>query len=180
MLKRKYGDRSGWKRIIERKYSQTYMESREFIGHITLLHLVQVSEPLWVNYGEKNICIVDNGYMWLQHYPIGKNYSVTSMFDASGEIVQWYIDICYEIGIEHNVPWLDDLFLDIVVLANGEIILLDEDELEEALENGSIDKAMYNLAWDEANRITDLIKEKTFKLLPISQIHKKTLEEQLR
>lgn len=179
-MKRKYGDRSEWKRIVERKYSQSYMESKEFTGYITLLHLVQVSEPLWVNYGENNICIVDDGYMWLQHYPTGKNYSVTSMFDASGEIVQWYIDICYEIGIEHNVPWLDDLFLDIVVLPNGEIILLDEDELEDALENGSIDISMYNLAWDEANRITDLIKEETFELLPISQIHKEVLEEQLR
>jgi uncharacterized protein len=37
MMKRKYGDRSGWKRIIERKYAQTYLDTEQFIGYITLL-----------------------------------------------------------------------------------------------------------------------------------------------
>lgn len=53
-----------------------------------------------------------------------------------------YIDICYEIGIEN---W-DDLFLDIVALPTGEVIQQDEDELEEALESGSIYHKMYDLA----------------------------------
>ena len=137
---RRYGDRSDWKRIIQREYTKSYVEKKEFTGHITLINMVKVTEPLWVQYGEKRICIVDDHYMWLQHFPIGKNYSVTTMFDANGEIVQWYIDICYEIGIENNVPWVDDLILDIVVLPTGEIIQLDDDELKEALESGSINQ----------------------------------------
>ena len=57
-----------------------------------------------------------------------------------------YIDICYEIGIENYIPWWDDLFLDIVALPTGEVIQQDEDELEEALESGSIYHKMYDLA----------------------------------
>ena len=73
------------------------------------------------------MCIVDDGYMWLQHFPKGQNCTVTTMFDADGEVIQWYIDICNEIGTENNVPWWDDLFLDIIVLPTGEIIRQDED-----------------------------------------------------
>ena len=179
MLKRKFADRSDWKRILSRQYVQSHMQTTEFTGYITLLNIVKVKEPLWVRYGENRICIVDDGYQWVQHFPIGQNYSVTSMFDVNGEIVQWYIDICADMGIDQNVPWLDDLFLDIVVLPNGEIILLDEDELKGALENGNVNLTMYNLAWEEANRIIDLIKYEKFNLLQLSKIHKESLEGSL-
>ncbi|MFJ8063268.1 DUF402 domain-containing protein [Psychrobacillus sp. NPDC096426] len=177
---RKYGDRSDWKRIIQREYAQSYVETKDFTGYITLLKLNQVTEPLWVQYEENSICIVDDNYLWLQHFPVGKNYSVTTMFDVNGEIVQWYIDICYEVGIENNVPWMDDLILDIVVLPTGEIFQLDDEELEEALENGSINQKMYDLAREEANRITASIKEEKFNLLHFSKIHKEVLKVHLQ
>ena len=177
---RKYGDRSDWKRVIQREYAQSYLGTKDFTGYITLLNLLQVTEPLWVQYGEKRICIVDNNYMWLQHFPLEKNYAVTTMFDAKGEIVQWYIDICYEVGWENSIPWMDDLILDIVVLPTGEVFQLDEEELEEALENGSINQEMYDLARNEAARITTCIKENQFKLLDFSKIHREVLVEHLK
>ena len=63
MLKRRFGDRSDWKRIKKRMYVQTYIEKEEFTGYITLLNLIQVTEPLWVKFGDKSVCIVDDGYM---------------------------------------------------------------------------------------------------------------------
>ncbi|MFB5088189.1 DUF402 domain-containing protein [Psychrobacillus sp. PGGUH221] len=179
MLKRRYGNRSDWKRIVNRKYTQYYLNTKEFTGVLTLLNLVQVTEPLWVNYADKSICIVDDGYSWMQHFPIGNNYSITTMFNANDEIVQWYIDICHEIGTKNNIPWWDDLFLDIIILPSGEIILQDEDELEDALSSNLIDRDMYNLAWNEANRITSLLKEDKFELLKYSKIHKEQLEKHL-
>jgi uncharacterized protein len=92
-------------------------------------------------------------YMWLQQFPIEKNHSVTTMFDARGEIVQWYIDICFRNGIENDIPWMDDLFLDIVLLPSGEIIEKDADEIEDALTKGTIDKPLYDLAWNEVENL---------------------------
>ncbi|WP_391202427.1 DUF402 domain-containing protein [Psychrobacillus sp. L4] len=108
MLKKRYGYRSDWKRIVKREYVQSYVETQEFTGTITLLQLVQVTEPLWVHYDNKSICIVDNGYTWMQHFPVGENYALTTMFDSNGEVVQWYIDICNKLGIENNIPWWED------------------------------------------------------------------------
>ncbi|WP_419959190.1 DUF402 domain-containing protein [Psychrobacillus sp. BM2] len=180
MLKRRFGDRSDWKRIRKREYAQSYVDKEEFTGYITLLNLVHVTKPLWVKYDDKSVCIVDDGYMWLQHFPIGKNYSVTTMFDANGEVIQWYIDICKEIGVENNIPWWDDLFLDIIVLPTGEIIQQDEDELEAALKNGLVDQDSYNLAWTQANKIKNSIMEESFGVLNYSKVHKELLTELLR
>lgn len=179
MLKRKYGDRSDWKRVIERKYAQSYIDTNEFKGYITLLNTIKVVEPISVRYGEIDVCIVDDGYLWLQQFPLKKNHSVTTMFDSSGKIVQWYIDICKENGIENNVPWMDDLFLDIVVLPSGEIIEKDADELEDAFSKGIIDEHLYDLAWEEMKKLKGLIIEKNFELLRLSNNHKEILVKKL-
>jgi predicted RNA-binding protein associated with RNAse of E/G family len=76
---------------------------------------------------------------------------------------------------EDNVPWMDDLFLDIVVLPSGEVIQKDSEELDEALLNGTIDESLYNLAIQEANLINSLIKEGRFTLLKLSEEHKDIL-----
>ncbi|MGB3259748.1 DUF402 domain-containing protein [Paenisporosarcina sp.] len=177
MLKRKYGDRSGWKRVMKREYIQSFLDTEEFKGYVTLLKVHRVSEPLFVKYGEKNVCIVNDGYSWLQHFPIGKNHSLTTMFDSKGEVVQWYIDICQNNGFENDIPWLDDLFLDIVVLPSGEIIQLDVDELEAALAVGIIDNNLYNSACYEADRINNLIKSNKFVLMTVAKEHRELLLE---
>ncbi|UOQ46848.1 DUF402 domain-containing protein [Gracilibacillus caseinilyticus] len=180
MLKRRYGDRSGWSRILERKYSQTYLESDEFRGYLSLLNTIKVNEPLSVHYGEKNICIVDDGYMWLQQFPLDRNHAVTTMFDANGNIVQWYIDICLCIGIENGIPWMDDLFLDLILLPSGEIFEKDADELDDALSKGIIDEAHYELACNEMKKLKKLISKQDFHLIKLSNSHKEMLTVNLK
>ena len=180
MLKRKYGNRADWKRILQRKYAQTHLITKEFQGYITLLKTVKVKEPLITRYGDKEICIVDNGYMWLQQFPSGKHHSVTTMFDANGDIVQWYIDICLEIGIEDGIPWMDDLFLDIVVLPSGDSYLLDEDELEQAYKSGTLSKEKYELARNEGKEMMRQLGNDEFRLLTLAQEHKRMLENELK
>lgn len=180
-MKRKYGDRSNWKRVLEREYAQSYLETDNFKGYLSLLKIAKVKDPLYVKYSDQNICIVNDGYLWLQQFPCDKHHSVTTMFDEKGQIVQWYIDICYTNGVsEDNVPWMDDLFLDIVVLPSGEVIQKDSEELNEALLNGTIDKSLYNLATQEASMINSLIKDRNFTLLQLSNAHKDILLQMLQ
>jgi uncharacterized protein len=180
MLKRKYGERSDWRRIVKRKFAQSFLNTKEFTGHITLLHMIQVAKPLLVRYGDKNVCIADNGYMWLQQFPFKKNHSVTTMFDANGKVIQWYIDICLRNGIDKNGPWMDDLFLDIILFPSGEMIEKDADELEHALSTGIIDKHLYDLAWREAKKLKRLIRKGNFDLVNISDQHKEMLTNLLK
>lgn len=179
MLKRRYGNRSEWKRVTDREYVQSFIDTEIFKGYVTLLKINKVTAPLYVEYGDEKICIVDDDFIWVQHFPIGKQHSLTTMFNAKGKIVQWYIDICHKTGVENNIPWLDDLFLDIVILPKGDMILLDEDELEEALITGTITEELYNLAWEETNKLVELIQNRKFGLVELAEIHKKSLIKKL-
>jgi uncharacterized protein len=180
MLKRKYGNRSGWSRVLQRKYAQSFLDTREFKGYITLLHIKQVTEPLIVDYGDENICIAEKGYLWLQQFPMDKNHSVTTMFNTNGDVVQWYIDICLCNGIDNNNPWMDNLFIDIVVLPSGELFEKDADELEEALLEGIIEKEHYDLARNEASKLKRLISQGKFELMQLSTPHKELLLNKLK
>ncbi|WP_261132265.1 DUF402 domain-containing protein [Bacillus sp. Marseille-Q3570] len=178
MLKRKSGDRKKWERIRKRRYAQYYLDTESFKGHITLLKMDEIKEPLNVQYGELELCIADKGYSWLQQFPDHMHHSVTTMFDAEGEIIQWYIDICSEVGLDENgVPWMDDLFLDIVVLPSGEIILKDDHELKDALEKGTINQTLHQLAVSERDDILSKWKQGEFSILDQAEVHMKLLQK---
>ncbi|GMK42106.1 hypothetical protein PCCS19_51650 [Paenibacillus sp. CCS19] len=180
-LKRRTGDRADWQRVLEREYAQFYLETDAFQGCICLLKINKVREPLHATYGENKICIADEGYLWLQQIPSNEHYAVTTMYDDKGRIVQRYIDIIYLNGVgENGVPWVDDLFLDIVVLPSGELIHKDLDELDEALNNGSIDERLYDLAKQESAKLTSLIEADSFDLLALADEHKDFLIKKLR
>lgn len=177
MLKRKYGKRPDWQRIITRQSASLFEETDTFKGYLTLLHAVKVTAPASFTYGNKEICIVDDGYTWLQQFPADAHHSVTTMFDADGHVVQWYIDICLSNGKDEHGPWMDDLFLDLILLPSGELIVKDADELEEALENKVIDQQMYDLAWKEADTLKIMIEQQRFEPIRLAYYHKEKLEK---
>ncbi len=172
VLKRRYGDRADWKRVIQRKFQQEFIEEEGFRGFVTSLKVNKVTEPLFFQYEDKKVCIVNNGYTWLQHFPEGQCHCVTTMFNAQGEVVQWYIDICLQNGLENKRPYWDDLFLDIIIIPNGEVYYKDHDELEEALSTGRINEDLYQIAITEAEQIKKLIETNEFKLFQLTRVHK--------
>ncbi|MCG3087494.1 DUF402 domain-containing protein [Sporosarcina cyprini] len=172
MLKRKFGSRYDWQRILRRDYMERYFETSEFKGYVTLFHMHEVAAPLVKQYGDTPVCIADKGYSWMQHFPEGQQYSVTTVFDASNQVVQWYIDICTRNGYcEKNGPWMDDLFLDLIYLPNGRLIEKDADELEAALSEGIITSEEYSQSWNEFNALKQAILENQFQLLELTKLH---------
>ncbi|MEK4978171.1 DUF402 domain-containing protein [Bacillus sp. FSL K6-6540] len=156
-MKRKHADRLDWHRILNKDFVCRFFDEVEFKGHITLITIHQVKEPLKTSIEDKEICIADNGYYWMQHFPSESNYCVTTMLNEKKEIIQWYFDMSKNIGIsDQGVPFWDDLYLDVIVFPNGNLYIKDEDELEEALNSNDIELEDYNLAKSNMN---DLIKE---------------------
>jgi predicted RNA-binding protein associated with RNAse of E/G family len=146
-MKQKIADRPNWARIIQKRYFQEYIQDDLFEGYISFLFLDQVRAPVNVRYGIRDVCIVDHKYSWLMFFPDNKQYSLTVMIDSNNEIMQWYFDIVKTIQLtDEGVPVIVDLYLDLVVLPNGEHYILDEDELITALEEGEINKNDYKLA----------------------------------
>jgi predicted RNA-binding protein associated with RNAse of E/G family len=99
----------------------------------------------------------------------GERYTVLTMYNASGQVVQWYIDICLQTGVsEAGIPWSDDLFLDIVITPTWQIELLDADDLDEALRSEEITPSDYDLAWREADRLMARFSRREFDILTLS------------
>ncbi|MDW0112007.1 DUF402 domain-containing protein [Sporosarcina saromensis] len=172
MLKRKYGSRYDWKRIAKKRYTESYKTSPQFTGYISLFTMCEVVEPLNMTYKERTVCIADKGYSWLQHFPEGKRYSVTTVFNAENQIVQWYIDICKQNGYcSVNGPWMDDLYLDLIVLPTGEIIEKDQEELDAALNARIISKQDYLQAWTDFSELKTMIIDDQFPLLEMTTTH---------
>lgn len=159
-MKIKYADRPDWKRIKQKTYKCTFIDEPDFRGHVAYLSLDKVKEPLWVTHDHNRVCIVDNGFVWVQLFPLEGNYVLTATFNHEGILIYFYFDIVRSVGLtDSGVPFLEDLFIDVVALPNGEFYLKDEDELEDAYRNKEITREEFVLATDEANRIVQTIKQ---------------------
>ncbi|MGE7882428.1 DUF402 domain-containing protein [Bacillus sp. NPDC094077] len=158
-MKRKYGDGSSWKRLIEKDYIVKQVED----GMLGILDIKKVREPSYKKYDGEEVCIADDQYTWVQYFIDGKNFAITAMLDDRKNLVQYYIDVTKEYNIdERGLPYFDDLYLDVVLLPNGEIYVLDEDELEDAYSMGDVTKEEYELAWHRTKWIVATIKNGEF------------------
>ncbi len=175
-MDRKFANMPGWKRILRNRFYCSYLDTPGFTGHVSLYCMDAVSAPLVVEYFHRPTCIADAGYAWLKHFPSGQHYTVTAQYDAGAQIVAWYIDICLRTGLSQDqIPWMDDLYLDLVVSPGLEIEIKDADELLAAREGGEISAAEYDLAWREANQLMARIAKNQFDLLALSDVHRQML-----
>ncbi len=93
------------------------------------------------------------------------------MFNAHGQIVQVYVDICLRHGRDTTGIFWDDLMLDLVLLPSGEYFVLDAEELETALTAGEITREDYDRAWKEINRLQQQIRSAEFGPGPLACAH---------
>ncbi|RDB34001.1 DUF402 domain-containing protein [Exiguobacterium sp. RIT594] len=170
-MKRKYATRSSWKRIVKRDYRELYLETTSFTGYVTRLDLIRVTNPLSVRYSEQEIQIVGDGYVWLQQFPAGQKHVITTMFNAHGQIVQVYVDICLRHGRDTTGIFWDDLMLDLVLLPSGECFVLDAEELELARETGVVNQDQYAAAWKETKILQDQIRTNKLLFQPLARVH---------
>ncbi|WP_148882179.1 DUF402 domain-containing protein [Thermococcus aciditolerans] len=114
--------------------------------------------PLRVN----GVEVIKNGYRMLYFAFIGENYDILKVYDREGNFRGLYIDVLAYTRREGNTLEMLDLFLDIFVFPSGEAFLLDEGELEMALNYGVIDKETLDFAYRVAREILEKIKRKEF------------------
>ena len=125
----------------------------DFTGDIALIKFNKMYKPYMVE--NINLCMANDNYKWLEFYDYSKKYRLTAMYNEKNKIIEWYFDIARKIGKENGMPYEDDLYLDIVLTPRGDIILLDEDELKEALEKMEITKKEYDEAYQEARNLIE-------------------------
>ena len=137
--------RSDWHRILERKYTVSPCSFQGMKGVVSLLQIQKVTEPLRVS-GENGakVLIADKGFSWLQVAFREQFFWATVMYDDRGKFLQAYFDITAGNTFEDtDNPKFRDMYLDLVLLDDGRILVLDKDELDEALGQKEITEEEY-------------------------------------
>ena len=113
-------------------------------------------------------CLLNNGYYIVEIIPKNENYTIRMFLNDKKEILEYYFDITYKNGLDEKtcIPYYDDLYLDITI-KKDKIEVLDEDELQEALNNKDITKEQFDLAIKTKDELLKTIKDKTNKFMNI-------------
>ena len=154
--------RSDWHRILERNYTVSSCTFQGMEGIVSLLQIQKVTEPLMVSgeNGEK-VLIADKGFSWLQVAFREQFFWATVMFDNQGQFLQAYFDITAgNIFDDMENPKFRDMYLDLVLLEDGRILVLDRDELDEAMEQKEITEEEYQQTVKAGEELYLFLKEK--------------------
>ena len=155
IVRRKYFDHAGWRRIGKRRL---WMASRERGGvreHLSMIHYESVRRPLLTTVFGREFCLLDAGYVFVQWLTEGSHWAATAILDANGQVCEWYFDIVLRSGVEHGLAYYDDLLLDVAVFPDGSHLLLDADELVDAVRAGNVTPEQEQMAHEVARGIIE-------------------------
>ena len=148
---------------VAKKYElNIYYVDEDF--YVVVKKIIEVIEPFITTSGS---CLINNGYYIVEVIPKIENYTMRVFINDKKEILEYYFDITYKNALDKksNIPYYYDLYLDITINKNGKINILDEDELQEALNNNKISKKQFDLANKTKDLLLDSIINKTNKYL---------------
>jgi predicted RNA-binding protein associated with RNAse of E/G family len=117
-------------------FESTLIEATD--QHIILTHRITPSAPLQYN-GE---FVMEDGYRAVWFLFKEQPYDIARMYRPDGTWTGYYVDVLEPVHWDGNDPHslqpLVDLFLDLWIAPDGSFRVLDEDELQAAIERGVI------------------------------------------
>jgi len=155
----------------DRIFDQRVVQTRDDVI-VTLSNRLELPEPM--SAGGRVMLENDSLALWFT-FP-GEWHDIGLFHRADGTPTGLYANILTPPQIDGDVWHTSDLFLDLWWPTGGEVELLDEDELEEALEKGAIEPGIANRAREEADRLLALARAGTW---PPSVVREWTLERAL-
>lgn len=162
-MKVRYIDERTNENILSKKYYFKSINDDMFTGYMGVIDIYDVAKKQFVpRDNRKSDCILDAGYKRLRIFPSDKNFAINAIYDSNLRFVEFYIDIIRDVKLENktNVPYMEDLYLDVVYTNKDEIIVLDEDELQEALDNDFITEDEFILATKAKDQVVDMLSSK--------------------
>ena len=153
-------DKNNWARVTKRQTAFTEFKNKEGVAY--LIKIEEVTEPLSKVCLGDLVKLADVGFYWLQIGFKNKNFWLTAMYDENENFVQYYFDVTRKNVIQGENSYFEDLFLDVICLGEGKIEILDKNDLDEALAEGSINQKDYDFSVKTAELIiANVLKNKT-------------------
>lgn len=143
-----------WHCITSKRFTQIRVEKEYFTGVVAGLFIDEVTTPQVWKYRGKDVVVCDKDMKWVLIMPEKEHYLITAMLNKNDEVVVWYIDIIASSALDKDgVISYEDLYLDLIVYPDGNIIVDDMDELELALKKNDISQELFDLAIKTSNSL---------------------------
>ncbi len=162
-MRQKFIDKVYMREVLDKKW---YLEKDEKLnGYIALKYVKEISKPLTAFCNGKKYVGLDKGYSILEYVPLDRNYNCRVFFDDKNMPLCFYFDINNGSGIENDIPWYDDLYLDVTmecptITDMGYYIRLDdENEFKMAKKEGKIDENTYLKGYNTATSLMQELRE---------------------
>lgn len=156
---------STYLRDVDKHQIKIYLDNDDY--YLSIKKLIDVREKFIIR---NDLCVMDNNYYVVEVVPKNENYALRVFFDDKKNPLEYYFDITKNNGLYENtnIPFYDDLYLDITILhSNREIKILDEDELLEAFGNRDITYDELNMVYDIKDKLLCEINDNTNKYMNI-------------
>ena len=128
------------------------VDEEDIKGYASFMKVEEVHRPFMA--GE--VCLYNNGFSEIGFLPKDAHWGLYALYDDSGEIIEWYVDITRKNAIdEEGRPYCDDLYLDAALLPDGQILVFDEDELKDALDHEKITRKEYDMAYNVLSELKE-------------------------
>ena len=158
-MKRKRLDRDVWwefNKVEFPRYYQLHVDIEEFHGLVCLLQLVDGQPQYWDFTKAGKAAVIGKGMTWLQLIPDGMSHVLTAKYLPNNSVSVWYADIIENIEYDlDGVAVFIDKYLDVVFTPQGDVIIDDRDELDEAYQSGELSKIQYDSALKECDLIIE-------------------------
>ena len=143
-----------WDLVVLKRESENY--------YLTIKRINKIDQTFSVDRAEHSIIYIDDGYYIVEFTPLNQFYNARVYLDRDANVIGYYFDMSRGNGLEENIPYYDDLYLDIIYSPNegNQIIIDDEDELLDALSAKKITKEEFDLAKDVCSTLVYEIREK--------------------
>lgn len=139
--------------MIKRSDALFRIADAGFDGYVQRIRMEKVARPLLKGCCGETLRLADDGYCWMTGLERNADYAVTMAYDPQENVVQCYIDVLAGEGVDEQGPYMEDCYLDILMLPDGRHELIDVEELEEALQQGQVTQGQYDAAWATARRL---------------------------
>jgi len=160
MMKIKYLGQSDFYKTYSHELKR--IEMRGLSGYASIVKIEAVHRPLIIG----KTRLLDDGYTVISFLPDNANWCLQAFYNEKGDTIEWYFDITLENKVdETGKPYYVDLYLDFVLLPNGKTFILDDDELKEALVQGEITQADYDLAYTTLNMLMEKFADTSYMAL---------------
>lgn len=182
-MRQKFIDKIYMREVEEKEW---YLEKNsEIDGYIALKYIKSIRKPLTAySNGEKYVGL-DKGYSVLEYVPNNRGYNCRIFFDKLNRPLCYYFDINNGTGVENDIPWYDDLYLDVImacpaITKSGYFISLDDEkEFMIARDEGTITKEIYDKGFEVAINLMKELKGQTNDIVLRSQWDIHRIKEKL-